>query len=73
MKRIIRENDIVKAVSRDKNGRYIATVYDSGFENISQVISTLLSKSREKVSEFWINNIDRGWYGYYYTNGRKKD
>lgn len=72
-KRVVRENDVIKAVSRGKHGSYIVSLYDTGFENISQIISSLLGKSNERVSEIWINNVSREWYGYYYPCGKRKE
>ena len=41
----IKENDTIKAtISDDNTGKLLATVYDSGFTTIGEVVSRLLSK-----------------------------
>lgn len=74
--RRISEKDTIKAISYDKDGKYMATIYDGGFRNIRQVISALERKSAgwtRKISTIFISNEDKGWYGTFDRNGKKID
>ncbi len=69
----IYEKDTVKAMSFDKDGRLVCSLYDSGFRSVGGVISALLDKGSgwaRKISNVSILNEDRGWYGRYSVNGR---
>ena len=58
---IITKKDCIKAHSFDKNGKIMATIYDSGFTCISSVISQLNQKGGgwlHPIYEISIYNID---------------
>lgn len=65
---IITKKDCIKAHSFDKNGKRMATIYDSGFTCISSVISQLNQKGGgwlHPIYEISIYNIDRDWSARY--------
>lgn len=71
----ISEKDCIKAHSFDREGKILATVYDSGFTCISSVISTLKSKGSgwlRPIYEVSIYNIDKDWSARYDKNGKLK-
>lgn len=77
MKRInkVSVNDTIKAVATDKNGKFLASVYDSGFSSIDGVIGALIQKAGgwcRPIHEVSIHNLDKDWFDYYTVNGKKK-
>lgn len=74
MRNRISVTDIIKAISYDNNDHIIASVYDSRFKNISQVISTISNKGGgwlKKIKCISIKNEDKEWFDYYTLSGRK--
>ena len=67
---IINENDTIKAMSFDSDGRLISSIYTSGYSSIKGVINSL-NNSRVSISEVTISNETRFWYGRYNSNGKK--
>ena len=70
---IITKKDCIKAHSFDKNGKIMATIYDSGFTCISSVISQLNQKGGgwlHPIYEISIYNIGRDWSARYNKNGK---
>lgn len=68
-------NDTIKAVATDKNGKFLASVYDSQFSSIDGVIGALNQKAGgwcKPIHEVSIHNLDKDWIGYYTVNGKKK-
>lgn len=67
----IKESDTVRANALNKDGRILATIYNSGFRTIAQVENALLNKipyfSGKKV-EISIFNIDKDTYKRYTIN-----
>lgn len=70
----VSERDTIKAVSLDKNGKVIASLYDSGFRNISQIISAIIWRGAgwlQKTHSIQIKNEDKEWCATYDKHGRK--
>ena len=67
---IINENDTIKAMSFDFDGRLISSIYTSGYSSIKDVINSL-NNSHISISEVTISNETRCWYGRYNSNGKK--
>ena len=70
---IIRPQDTIKARLFDKKGKIIASVYDSGFCTVSQVIDALKSRTinPHSLKNVAIYNMDRDFYNYYTLSGKK--
>lgn len=71
----INNNDTIKGFAYDRDGKIVATTYDSGFSSINEVINRLISKSRgcslRRICSVQIINCDKSTNGYYSLNGRK--
>ena len=68
----VNENDTITAHSYDKNGKIIASLYDSGFNSIQGIIDTISDKGSgelRKIREVFITNETKGWIGRYTSNG----
>lgn len=71
---IIKEKDTVKAYSFDRNGKIIASLYDSGFSSVGAVISELSRRGSgcmKEIKEVSIFNIDRETFARYNKQGRR--
>lgn len=70
----ISKHDTIKAISFDKNGKTITSVYDSHFTSIRKVMSVLKMKGSgwlKEIKYITIYNEDKCWYGRYLPSGRK--
>lgn len=70
----IGKKDTIRAYSYDKNDKLIATVYDSGFSSIKEVVRRLSEKGSgwlKKISTVNIINEDRGDSYWYNIKGSK--
>lgn len=70
----IGEKDTIRAYSYDKNDKLIATVYDSGFRSIKEVVRRLNEKGSgwlKKIYTVNIINVDRGGSYWYNIKGSK--
>lgn len=71
----ISEKDTIKVFSLDKQGKVIASLYDSGYTNIKSVIHDLSVKGSgwlKKIHEVQIHNIDKEWNAHYDIRGKIK-
>lgn len=74
IKNIIKEKDAVKAYSFDRNGKIIASLYNSGFSSVSAVISELSRRGSgwmKEIKEISIKNEDRNTFARYNKQGRR--
>lgn len=74
MRNIIKEKDEIKAFSIDRNGKIIASLYDSGFSSVSAVISEISRRGSgwmKEIKEIGIENKSRGTYARYNKQGRR--
>lgn len=69
----ISENDTIKAYAYDKSRKLVATVYDSGFSTVGQVIGELQRKCSglNHVAGIQIHNLDKVWSNRYTPSGKK--
>lgn len=70
----IGEKDTIRAYSYDKNDKLIATVYDSGFSSIKEVVRRLSKKGSGWLKKIYTVNIineDRGGSYWYNIKGSK--
>lgn len=65
--------DTINAHAYNKSGKLVATVYDSGFSTVGQVINELQRKcsGSSHVAELSINNEDKEWLNWYKPSGKK--
>lgn len=74
IKNVIKENDEIKAYSFDRNGKIIASLYDSGFSSVAAVISELSWRGSgwmKGMKEISIENKSRCTYARYNKQGRR--
>lgn len=74
IKNVIKENDDIKAYSFDRNGKIIASLYDSGFSSVAAVISELSRRGSgwmKGMKEISIENKSRCTYARYNKQGRR--
>lgn len=74
MRNIIKEKDEIKAFSFDRNGKIIASLYDSGFTSVNDVISSLSQRGAgwlKEIKEISIHNLSRETYARYNKQGRR--
>lgn len=69
----ISEKDTIRAKAFNKRGQLIATVYDSGFSTVKQVLSRLSERCSgiSRMVEAQIVNEDKEWSDYYTPSGKK--
>lgn len=70
----IGEKDTIRAYSYDKNDKLIATVYDSGFSSVKEVVRRLSEKGSGWLKKIYTVNIineDRGGSYWYNIKGSK--
>lgn len=74
MRNIIKEKDEIKAFSFDRNGKIIASLYDTGFTSVNDVISSLSQRGAgwlKEIKEISIHNLSRETYARYNKQGRR--
>lgn len=74
MRNIIKEKDDIKAYSFDRNGKILASVYDSGFSSVKSVIAELSRRGSgwmKEIKEISIENESRDTYARYNKQGRR--
>lgn len=74
IRNIIKEKDEIKAFSFDRNGKIIASLYDSGFPSVAAVISELSRRGSgwmKDIKEISIENKSRCTYARYNKQRRR--
>lgn len=74
IRNIIKEKDEIKAYSFDRNGKIIASLYDSGFTSVGAVISEISRRGSgwmKDIKEISLENKSRCSYARYNKQGRR--
>jgi len=68
---IIKENDTIDATLVKKDGTFVASMYDSHFSSVGQVIAEIQRRNRWRFGDVVrITNRSRDLYECYTLNGR---